>query len=182
MLDNKWKHGKVHLELSQLPAILFAPPGIKAIPAVLDSSIGEETVLLLTEAKNEVSEFEGRNITRFTLKAGWVYTSYGPVLFFLFYFPNPITGNQVTYEISINPKDYKQLAIYERLSRQKYWHVVIADETGEVVNFFEFPNEYGLSETLQQVTSVCEKMQATDFMAAKAEYEIKYSVDQLLEM
>jgi hypothetical protein len=182
MLDNKWKHGRVHFELSQLPPILIASPGIKPISAILDSSIGEEVVLLITEPKNKVREFKGRNITKFMLKAGLINTSYGPVCFLLFYFPDPLTGEQVTYENSINPKDYQQLSVFEQLSGQQYWHVVIADDTGEVVNFFEFPNGYGLSDTLKQVENVCENMQVTDFMAAKAEYENKYSIDQLLAM
>ena len=38
---------------------------------------------------------------------------------------------------------------------------------GDVVTFFEFPNEYGLKETLVQVGSVCENMEVSDFTAAK---------------
>jgi len=180
MLDNKWKHGKVHFELPQLPSILIASPGIKPISAVLDKSVGEEVVLLITEPTDKVKEFKGINITRFMLKAGLVNTSYGPLCFLLFYFHSALTGAQVVYENTVNPKDYQQLEIYNQLSSQKYWHVVIADDSGEVVNFFEFPNEYGLKEKLNQVVSVCEKMLVTDFMAAKAEYESAYSIDQLL--
>ena len=67
-------------------------------------------------------------------------------------------------------------------SKRKRFGFVIADDSGEVTNFFEFPNEYGLGETLQQVGNVCENMQVTDFMSAKAEYESKYSIEQLLNM
>ena len=182
MLDNKWMHGKVHFSLPQLPPVLIASPGIKPISVILDNSVGKEIVLLITESKDKTREFEGKKITTFMLKAGLVNTSCGPVCFLLFYFPDPLTGAQVTYENTINPKDYQQVSIYEQLSDQQYWHVVIADDTGEVVNFFELPNEYGLAETLQQVESVCENMKVTDFIAAKAEYENKYSIDQLLEM
>ncbi|MFA4829322.1 MAG: hypothetical protein WC855_12360 [Thermodesulfovibrionales bacterium] len=182
MLDNKWKHGKAHFELPQLPPVMVASPGIKPISAVLDNKVGEEIVLLITEPQDKVREFEGRNITRFMLKAGLVNTAFGPVCWLLFYFPDPLSGGQVTYENTINPKAHDQLSIYEKLSNQKYWHVVIANDAGEVVNFFEFPNEYGLSDTLHQVKSVCSNMQVTDFIAAKAEYESKYSIDQLLAM
>jgi hypothetical protein len=181
-MNNKWRHGKVHFELPQLPPVMIASPGIKPISVIMDNDIGAEIILLVTEPKNKVKEFEGRNITRFMLKAGLVNTSFGPVCFLLFYFPDPLTGAQVTYENTINPKDYQQLSIYEQLSNQRYWHVVIADDYGEVVNFFEFPNEYGLANTLEQVGSVCENMQVTDFMSAKAEYENRYSIEQLLAM
>jgi hypothetical protein len=181
-MDNKWKHGKVHFELPQLPAMLVASQGIKPISAILDSGIGEEIVLLITEPKANVREFEGRDITRFMLKAGLVNTSFGPVCFLLFYFPDPVTGAQVTYENTVNPKDDRQLSVYDRLSGQSYWHVVIADDSGKVVNFFEFPNYYDLGNTLAQVRKVCQRMDVTDFWSAKAEYESKYSVDQLLAM
>jgi hypothetical protein len=179
-MDNKWKHGKVYFELPQLPAMLIASPGIKPISVVLDDDVGEEIILLITEPKDKVKEFGGRNITRFMLKAGLVNTSFGPICFLLFYFQDPLTGAQVTYENTINPKDYQQRSIYEQLSSQRYWHVVIADDSGEVVNFFEFPNEYSLDKTLEQVSNVCKNMHVTDFMSAKAEYENRYSIDQLL--
>lgn len=50
------------------------------------------------------------------------------------------------------------------------------------MNFFEFPNEYGLKEKLDRIESICEKIEACDFIAAKAEYENTYSINQLLTM
>jgi len=74
------------------------------------------------------------------------------------------------------------LNICNRFSIQKYWHVVIADDAGEVVNFFEFPNEYGLMETLNQIEDVCKNMEISNYTVAKEEYEQQYSIEQLLEM
>lgn len=182
MLDNKWYGPRMHYELSALQSILISSPGIKPISAILNNNIGKEIILLVTEPTNKAKEFKGRNITRLMLKAGLINTSYGPVCFLLFYFPDPITGAQVTYENTINPKDYAHISIFNQLSDQKYWHIVIADEFGSIVNVYEFLNEYGLKETLTQVGSVCEKIDITDFMAAKSEYESKYSIDQLLQM
>ena len=182
MLDNKWAHGKVHFELPELPPLLVATPGIKPLAAVLDNHIGVEIVLLITEPEYKVKEFAGRDITRFVLNAGLVYTTHGPVCFLLYSFPDPLSGEQVIYESTINPLDHRQLSIYRQLSGQKYWHVFTADNSGNVVNFFEFPNEYGLKKTLDQIEGVCKNMQATDFMAAKAEYERKCSIEQLLAM
>ncbi len=182
MLNNKWKHGRVHFELPELPPILISSAGIKAISVVIDNRVGEEIVLLITEPRQNLKEFEGRDLTSFMLKVGLINTSYGPVCFLLFYFPDPLTGAQVTYENTVNPKDHQHLSTYKQLSDQEYWHVVIANDAGEIVNFFEFPNEYGLKETLDRVESICEKMEDSDFMAAKAEYENKYSIDQLLAM
>ena len=182
MLDNKWKWGTVHFELPELAPILLSAPGIKPVAAVLDDRVGKEIVLLITERKNEVKEFEDIKLTKLMLKVGLVNTSYGPVCFLLFDFPNSRKGGQVTYENTVDPKNERQLSMYGQLSDQAYWHVVIADDTGDVVNFFEFANEYGLKETLVQVESVCEKMEVSDFTAAKAEYEAAYSIDRLMEM
>lgn len=181
-MENKWKHGKVHFQLPPMHPMLISSPGIKPIKAILDKDIGEEIVLLITEPKNKIGEFEGRNITRFMLKVGLVNTSYGPVCFLLFYFPDPLTGAQVTYENTVNPKDYDQLATYKCLANQSHWHVIMADDSGEVVNFFEFPNGYGLADTLVQINSVCENMAVMDFMSAKGEYEKKYTIEQLHAM
>jgi len=182
MLDNKWKHGKVLLELPPLRPATITTPGLKPISCILDNNVGQEIILLITEPRDKVEEFEGLDITRFNTKVGLVNTSYGPVCWLLFYFSTPLNGGKVTYENTINPKNLNQLSIYKLLSSQKYWHVIIADDSGSVVNFFEFPNEYDLLETLEQIESVTSNMQVTDFMAAKAEYESKYSIEQLLAM
>lgn len=123
----------MHFELPELPPILISLAGIKAISAIVDNKVGEEIVLLITEPREKVKEFEGRDLTRLILKIGLINTSYGPVCFLLFHFPDPLTGAQVTYENTVNPKDHQQLSIYKRLSDQEYWHVVIADDAGEVV-------------------------------------------------
>jgi hypothetical protein len=115
------------------------------------------------------------------MKSGLVNTSYGPVCFLLFYFPSPATGQRVTYENIVNPKDKQQVSIYIQLAEQKYWHVVITDNNGEVLNFFEFPNIYGLADTLKQVQQVCAELHVSNFMAAKVEYEATYSIEELLE-
>jgi len=182
MLDNKWTHGKVKFSLDELPSIFFSSPGIKAISTTIDNNIGEEITLLITESKYNVREFEGKDITKFMQKAGLVNTSHGPVCFFLYYFPDPLTGAQVTYENTLNPKDDQQLYLYKKLSKQKYWHVIIADDERNVVNFFEFQNVYNLADTLIQIESVCGNMQVSDFMSAKAEYENNYSIERLLAM
>ncbi len=181
MIDNKWRHGKVQLELPPLPPVLLTSSGIKPVSFVLDQRVGPEIVLLLTEPREQAKEFEGRDITGFFMKSGLVNTSYGPVYWLLFYFPSPANGQRVTYENVVNPKDKQQVFIYRQLAEQKYWHVVIADNQGEVLNFFEFPNNYGLSDALKQVQQVCSELHVSDFMAAKAEYEATYSIEELLE-
>jgi len=173
LLKNKWTHGKVLFELPELPFDLKNSSGIKPISVTLDNRIGEEVVLLITEPLNQIKNFEGVEVSDFMLKAGLVNTSFGPVCFLLYFFPDPHTGEQVTYENTINPKNQEQLFTFEKLANQEYWHVIAADD---------FANTFGLKETLAQVQNVCKNLQVTNFLSAKAEYEAKYSVESLLAM
>ncbi len=182
MLDNKWRHGKTKLILPPLPEEILLSPGIKLMPCVLDAKVGEEMVLLITEPEELAKEYEGLKSMSFFSKSGLANTSFGPVYWILFYSPNTNTGQMAIYENIINPKNRNQMNKFKQLAEQKYWHVVIANEVGRVVNFFEFENIYGLSDALKQVDNVCAKMVVTDFMAAKAEYEMKYSAEELLEL
>ena len=182
MMNNKWKHGKAHFELGGVPSALTESHGIRPIPIILDDSVGEEIALLITEPASKAHQFSDRDITRFMLKTGLVNTTYGPVCFLLFYFPAPYSETLVAYEATVNPKDLQHLSIYKQLSNQQYWHVIIADDSGNVINFFEFPNQYGLKDTIDQVKAACENLEVLDFMQAKSEYEDRYTIDQLLKM
>lgn len=182
MINNKWKHGKVHFRLGDVDPDLSSSPGIKPVSIILDPEVGPEIVLLVTENKTQLEAFRHRDIANFWMKSGLVNTSYGPVCWLLFYFPDPVTGENVVYENVVNPKDHRHLKIYEQLASQEYWHVVIADTTRAVVNFFEFPNHYGLAKSLDQVKDICSTMGASDFLLAKAEYEKKYSIDDLMPL
>ena len=181
MLKNKWRHGKVCFELPPLPSAVLSSPGIKPLSVVIDVSVGREVILLITEPRPQIEEFEGRDITGFWMKSGLVNTSYGPVYWLLFYFPNLRDNGRVAYEKMVNPKDPNHLSIYEALAKQQYWHVIMADDSGKVVNFFEFKNNYGLAEALIQVANVCMDRTVTDFMAAKQEYQNTYSIDTLID-
>jgi hypothetical protein len=180
VLDNKWKHGKTQFRLPPLSQQSLTAIGLKPMSFILDESVGPEIVLLITEPKSRLKEFEGLSITSFHMKAGLVDTSHGPVYWVLFFFPSPATGQKTIYECVVNPKGDAHLALYRRLAGQMYWHVVIADEEGEVSNLFEFSNSYGLSESLTAAEIVCSSMESSDFMAAKAEYQSKFSIDELL--
>ncbi len=59
---------------------------------------------------------------------------------------------------------------------------IILDDSGNVINFFEFPNQYGLKDTIDQVKAACENLEVLDFMQAKSEYEHRYTIDQLLKI
>lgn len=182
IMDNKWTNGITHIDASHLPADLIVPSGIKVVPAVLDVDIGEEIILLITEPKYQIADFKDRNITRLDLQTGVVRTSFGPICFLLFSFPDPRTGSKIVYESAINPTDERHLSIYKQLSVQTHWHVILATTQGDTVNFFEFPDKYELGKALDQVVCACSGMMVVDFVQAKREYEAKYPIERLLSM
>ena len=179
MLDNKWQHGTVHFILPALPADVIQSIGLKPVPLIVDPHVGTEIVLLITEHRDRANTFKSSRVTQFFTKSGLANTSFGPVCWLLFYFPH-LPGGQITYENILNPKDDQQLHVYERLAKQDYWHVVFADQQGEVINFFEFPNRYGLLEVLRQIKEVCSNLEVSDFSAAKAEFQQTYNIEDLI--
>ncbi len=181
MLDNKWEDGNVEFDLSQLPDGLFNNPAIKPLKLSKKNSSEAEIMLLHTQEKEKAKQLVDKDISINT-KSGVIYTSYGPVCFILFSLPDPDTENIYTYENTINPKNDDELSIYKELANQKYWHLIIADNEKKVVTLFEFSNGDSLKKSLDQIEDACKDLQVTDFKAAKAEYEQKYSVEQLLEM
>lgn len=180
MLRNKWNHGIVEFVLPPLSPIILQSSGLKPISMIVDERVGPEIVLLISEARAQANQFKGRQITGFFTKCGLANTSFGPIFWMFFYFPDPVTGQRVIYATVANPKDEEQLTVYEQIAMQEYWHIVIADDRGDVINFFEFPNVYGLSEALEDVRHTCFALDVSDFHEAKAEYQKKFSIDALL--
>ena len=181
-LNNKWRWGSVHFKMPELPAELLALSGIVPVTLVVDRNTGREVVLLIVNPMEGMAEFKDRNKTRLVVMSGLAATSFGPIGWFLFRFPDPETENEFVFERVVNPKDPGQLLIYESLAAQKYWHVILTDENGQVVNFFEFENNYGLSDAVRRMEIASSDMLVGDFEAAKSEYGIAYSIDHLLAL
>lgn len=186
MIHNKWRHRKVSLELPRLPIIrdssktIWPSVGLKLSALILDKSVGPEIVIVITEPDAQAQDFVGRDLTGLNVKTGLVNTSHGPVFFLLFQFPDPVSGENIVYENSLNPIDNAHIGALEQLASQTHWHVVISDQDRNVVNAFEFPNQYGLATVVPKVRDACSNMQVLDFRLAKREFEKTYSVDDLL--
>lgn len=182
MQNNKWVHGDVQFELPNLHPRIISSPGLKPTPLILDQDTGLEIVLLAIEPGQALHKFHNRKSLRFEIKSGLVNTSHGPVMFLLYIIPDPVDGNDVVYENSIDPTNCDILETYRKLSNQQYWHLIFIDQQAKVHNFFEFENLYELGETLNQVEDVVKDMDSSDFLAAKAEYENRYTVEYLLSL
>lgn len=183
-LKNKWKGGKVRLVLPELPQALSSCEGIVPWNLTLDSRIGTETVLLYFDRTPFIHEIAGIRPFDFLMKSGLIRTSHGPVLFHLFYVPDPNNPSEpfVAVEAFVNPLDPAFMQKWRDIARQSHWHLILVGKENEVVDFFEFENTFGLGETLDQVERVCERMTGESFEQAKDELCNLYSVMDLYRM
>ncbi len=180
-LNNKLS-GNSHFVLGPTPLVDAVPEsGILPMPAVLENRIGTEMVLLWVDKTPFIHDLAGLRPFTFYLKTGLVGTSHGPVMFLLFYVLTP--GRPGTpfamVDYHVDPFNPSMIATWRDLARQTYWHLVLVDGHGTVLGLLEFPNIYGLGESLDEAMSVCSEMFHGDFWAAKDEFCATYSLGKL---
>jgi hypothetical protein len=184
MLNNQWVHGRATFEAPALPAELRGMEGIAPMPATLDPLIGEEVLLCWIDKLPFMTRLV--NVVPFDLrlKAGLARTSFGPLLFFVFYVPDPDRhGNPyVAVDVHVDPLQEAHLAKWEGLATQSHWHFVYLDENLRLVDLKEFPNTFGVAETLASVRAACKGQIGGSFDLAKSEFCGKYTVTDLLAM
>lgn len=184
ILYNKWSGGSVDFGNLPLPSYLASYEGIVPLPAMISQDVGTEITLVHIDRTSFVDELAKIKPYNLLLKSGLIMTSEGPVLFFLFTVPSP-TNPKIPFtamDCYVNPLDPKHLRPWQGLAKQSHWHYFLVDSNHDTVNFFEFENVYGLSETLQQAVDACKNMESGDFNLAKEELFNKYSIEDMLAM
>ena len=154
LLDNKWNHGKVRFDFSKIAPALLARDGIVPLQVVLDASIGSELALLLIDHTPFVHKLAKAKPFHLRLKSGVVNTDHGPILFHLFYVPDPTDPAApplAMFDVHANPFDSGHMAMWRDLSRQTHWHVFLVGPGNVQVDFYEFANTFALGETLDMV-------------------------------
>lgn len=182
VLNNRWTHGKSTFALPPLPAEFRDAEGIVPWNFALDPKTGSETVLLLIDRTPFVKELAIVKPFDLRLKTGLVRTSHGPLLFLLFYVPNP-RNPQIAFsaiDAHANPHSPQHMLIRRDLARQSHWHLILVGANDEVVDLYEFENVFGLGDTLDQVQVACNGMPKGSFTEAKAEFCAKHTIDDLL--
>lgn len=168
------------------PSILQRHPGEGILPMSLavEDRIGTETALILLDRTPFIYELAKVRPFNLMLKSGVVRTSHGPVAFFLFWFPDPRQPQMpfASFDCHANPLDRVLMLPWRDLARQSHWHLILVDGKGQVVDVFEFPNEYGMADTLEQFDQVCQGMTCGDFLLAKSEFCERCSLEYLFEL
>lgn len=188
ILNNKWNLGKANFGTHKVSETYKDFNGIYTVYAALDKSIGTEVILYIRDETAFIYDLAKVRPFELFMKSGTVDTEYGPVLFLLFFIPDPRFEDRpfVMFDDHLNPLSPEQLAVFYDLSRQTHWHLFLINKENEQIEFFEFENNFGLYEVLQSVEETVQtiekagiSMKWTDFLKAQEEFINKYSLADL---
>lgn len=182
--NNKLTSEKATYHLPPLLPELQRAEGIMPWHLVLDPAVGMETVLLHLDRTPFIYKLAKVRPFDLRLKSGLMRTSHGPLLFLLFYVPDPNRPGTPFSSIDahVNPYDPQHMIFWRNLARQSHWHLILVGEDDTLVDLFEFENTFGLSQVLDQVDATCKLVRGGNFDAAKAEFCENYTIDDLLLM
>jgi len=183
-LNTKLTLGPGKFEVERFPATLAGQSGILPMPVTIDLTVGEEVGLYWLDPTPFIRELAGVRPFRLFTRGGLFSSAHGPLMWQLFYVPNPKPQPQpfASVECHINPSDSKQVSVWRRLANQTHWHLTLLGAGNKVADFFEFENVFGLEEALDTMERTCRGMRVTDFTAAKQEFWDRFTMDDLYRM
>lgn len=181
---NKWTLGKANFGIHRVSKAYEDYNGIFTVYASLDKSLGTEVILYIRDETDFIYDISKVRPFELFMKSGVVRTEYGPLLFLLFFIPDPRFDDRpfAMFDIHLNPFEPQHLAMFYDLSRQSHWHLFLLNKENEQVEFFEFENTYGLYEALQTVEEACRGMKSIDFWKGKERFIHQYSLEDLYNM
>lgn len=158
------------------------PPGSGVLfeEVTLDKSVGPECVALVVES--EPDELLRRPELTFNLKTGIADTSYGPVLFLIWWIPSARDRRPIAfYEQVMNPLNPKTSMILHRLADQTHLHMLVLDSKGQVQNLFEYKNTFDFDKLLEAVARPrAVRPESDDFRLARKAYEQEYEMEDIV--
>lgn len=181
ILNNKWPYGKTKFTDIRIPELYKNFNGIFTLNVSLDKSLGTEVALYIRDETDFIYNVTNVKSFQLFMKTGIVKTNYGPLLFLLFFIPDPEYKSKpfAMYDIHLNPLKQEFLIPFYDLARQSHWHLFLLNKNNVQVGFFEFKNNFRLYEALQNAEEACKGMESIDFWRAKEEFMNQYSLDDL---
>jgi hypothetical protein len=182
--DTKYILSGGHFEVDSFPPELAAMDGLTPMPVVMDLTVGEEVALYWLDRTPFVHELAAIRPFQFFLRSGIFRSDFGPLIWMLFYVPNPAGGEQpfASVECHLNPAEPSQVSLWRRLAHQTHWYLTLLGAGDKVADFFELVNCYGLAAALDTMEESCRGMRVTDFMRAKQQFWDRYSMADLYAM
>src|SRR6266446_10016225 len=138
--------GPGRFQVHDLPAELAGRSGMVLIPVFIDLTVGEDIGLYWLDRTPCVRELAAIRPFQLFLRGGLFRTDFGPLMWQLFYVPNPRPGPQpfASVECHLNPCDPRQVALWRKLADQTHWHLTLLGAGDKVEDFFEFENDFRL--------------------------------------
>lgn len=136
-------------ELPTTSPLPSATSGIRFERLTLDVEIGPEFVLILTDSTPFAHELQRHVPFGLHLKSGAAQTSFGPLLFLLWWMP-PITNRRpfALYEQVLNPAHAGTLQALREILEQTHLHLILIGPQDELLDVYEFDNVFGLGELI----------------------------------
>lgn len=183
MKNNKWIHGKTNLVYPKQSVNLFRTAGIYYQHLILDTTVGEEVVLIIYDDTDFIYELAAVSPFVFNCRGMGIRTSYGTIGVLLFHVENPLRPGSA-YAIYDKPVDItrdEMLQPWRELDNQTHLHLILLDKNLETAGFFIFENFGAFGENVQMFSELG-KNQTVDFNKAEAEYYDRYSLEAMFEM
>lgn len=182
--DTKFKLEGGCFGVRDFPKQLNDCEGLVPIPVIIDLIVGEEIGLFWIDRTPFINELAAIRPFQLMLKTGLFRSKSGPLIWLLFYVPNPQSSPRpfASMECHINPANRQHVSTWRSLANQTHWHLTFVGADNQVADFFEFENEFDLDVALDGMLDACRGLHVTDFLRAKNEFWNSFAMDDLYKM
>ena len=183
-INNKWRHGPTRFELPALDDYMGMRDGLVPMPIILDPDVGEETVLFIRDQTPFMQELRRVKPFNFMMKNGCARNDFGPLIFVLFWVQDPSNPAEsfAAWDCYLDPKNDDHMRMWRQLAAQTHWHLLLVGPTNLQENFFEIPNNFGLSKALDFLEEACREVATVDFNRAKRQFMSETTIDDLFQL
>lgn len=177
--QNKWNQGRIHLVFPPLAAELKGKIGCRIQKCVFDPIVGEEVYLMILDEPLYAKELADIKPFNLFCKTGMVRTNQGMVLFMLFTIKD---GEEevVTFETLLNPHKMNTVSLLSSWGQQSHLKVIVMEnQNGEIKNWYEFENDFGISDAIKTIAECIGHEKEGNFLLAQQEFYKNYDLDEL---
>ncbi len=180
MQNTKWTQ-EVDISPPELPEWFWENPGVTPVQGCVDDAVGDEVLLLVNDPTEHADKLAAVDPFGFSVTCGSIHTTHGSLAYVLFIVPkeDSPTEPHAVWEILFDPLDEEMSAPFDALANQSHWHAVLFGPGPDVLNVFEFSNNYFLGHGLKEVREKSVDSPCTDFEKAVAAAHENYSLEDL---
>lgn len=181
-MDNRWNHGSRHLHVPPLPEHLQGSAGCLLAEAIFDPDMGNEVYLAVLEEPSWCLPLAATRPFQVFCKSGLAETKNGGIIFLIWRIAAE-SKNEVVREQFLNPDNIRAIRDLSKLAQQTHLKVLIINaRSSEVIDWFEFENDFGFNGLLAGVIEMIGRLPEGDFSEAIEEFKARYTLEDLLKV